>query len=165
MQSNITAWLFDDIVCMSLGIVEAFGRDTPLQQTSVNVWIGSKGVITPSHYDTAHNMYVQMVGSKRIRICPPTCAIDLSLAPNLTPAHRHVTRRLDHTPVCHDNFDIVLHEGDAVFIPAYWYVVPSWIIVSTIHCYQAARGRSIGQQHIRVVLVSIAGVAGVQQGS
>lgn len=41
-------------------------------QSSVNLWIGQRGVTTPCHFDGYHNMYVQIAGSKRFVLYPPS---------------------------------------------------------------------------------------------
>ena len=41
------------------------------QESSENVWISMKGVVTPCHYDGYHNMYTQLSGSKTFVLLPP----------------------------------------------------------------------------------------------
>jgi hypothetical protein len=38
------------------------------------LWISSKGVHTPTHYDVSNNLYVQLYGKKRIRLFPHSSA-------------------------------------------------------------------------------------------
>ena len=49
----------------------------------LSVWMGGRGVTTQSHYDEPHNMFLQLIGTKKFTILPP-CAIDaLPLYPDL----------------------------------------------------------------------------------
>lgn len=51
-------------------------------------WISSPGVAAALHYDTYHNLFVQVVGRKRFWILPPEEADSLYLYPSLHPGYR-----------------------------------------------------------------------------
>ena len=44
-----------------------------------NIWVGTGGTCTPLHYDNAHNLLLQAVGSKRVWTFPPNASADLIL--------------------------------------------------------------------------------------
>jgi hypothetical protein len=37
-----------------------------------NLWVGRAGLVTSLHYDAAYNFFVQIRGSKRFRLIPPS---------------------------------------------------------------------------------------------
>jgi hypothetical protein len=41
-------------------------------EVSSNIWLGGQNVIAPAHYDTVNNVYIQLKGSKRFRLLPPS---------------------------------------------------------------------------------------------
>jgi hypothetical protein len=55
---------------------------------SAALWLASAGAATPLHYDTSHNVYVQLHGRKRARLLPPSAAAKARLFPSLHPGYR-----------------------------------------------------------------------------
>jgi hypothetical protein len=55
---------------------------------SAALWLGSAGVTTPLHYDTSHNIFVQLHGRKRASLLPPSRASQARLFPSLHPGYR-----------------------------------------------------------------------------
>jgi hypothetical protein len=52
------------------------------------LWIGSNGVTAQTHYDAAHNLYVQVHGRKTFLLSPPSDYDVLHVYPNLHPHSR-----------------------------------------------------------------------------
>jgi len=52
------------------------------------LWIGKGGVTTPTHNDAFHNVYVQLKGTKRFILFPPSLHTKLHLFPALHPQHQ-----------------------------------------------------------------------------
>ena len=50
------------------GVQEAEGFD----ERDIKIWIGSEGTTTPLHFDMAHAVILQIFGSKRITLFPPS---------------------------------------------------------------------------------------------
>lgn len=105
-----------------------------------NVWIGPADTFTPIHKDPYHNLFVQVVGSKRVHLFPPSTAPDLHLSQSGTQTNTSVVpsedyllrdggqgsdasqypglaRALEHPSASH----AVLHPGDALYIPRGWF--------------------------------------------
>jgi hypothetical protein len=102
------------------------------QQTSVNLWVGSKNVTAPCHYDGYHNFFVQISGTKRFLLASPWARSWLRPFPFLHPSHAQCQRRLDTRshqdgdtlPPHGDEFgfyEAVLEPGDLLYIPPGWF--------------------------------------------
>ena len=52
---------------------------------SASLWLGHAGSVTPLHFDTNHNVYVQLHGLKRVQLLPPSAATRAHLYPSLHP--------------------------------------------------------------------------------
>ena len=107
--------------------------------SSINAWIGPAGTVTPAHTDPHHNLFVQIVGYKYIRLYHPSCSSSLypdqeGLASN--------TSTVDIDNVDEDAFplfsqlefyDCVLGPGESLFIPkGWWHYVKSLTISASI---------------------------------
>lgn len=53
-----------------------------------SIWMGHAGVTAHTHYDRSHNFFVQIYGTKRFILFPPSQAESLYLYPALHP-HYH----------------------------------------------------------------------------
>ncbi|KAK3245030.1 hypothetical protein CYMTET_45383 [Cymbomonas tetramitiformis] len=95
----------------------------------LSVWIGGAGSTTQMHYDVQHNVFVQVYGTKRFWLHPPAEMTNLHVFPDAHPrarksqinfdrvdAERFPFHRRLRTPWC-----ATLHEGDALYIPAFWF--------------------------------------------
>lgn len=88
------------------------------------LWIGGEGTFTPLHHDLTNNLLVQIRGRKRIVMVPPSQYGKLY-------NDDHVFSRLvditdvdeSNYPLAHDvqTYEIVLAQGDALFIPIGWW--------------------------------------------
>ncbi|GAB5360175.1 hypothetical protein AAMO2058_000605000 [Amorphochlora amoebiformis] len=94
----------------------------------VNLWMGSRGIGTPLHYDVAHNMYVQVSGKKRFRMFSPEAHSNVYLFPRVHPASR--MSQVDMNHIRKDVFplftgekplEVTLTKGDILYIPPYWF--------------------------------------------
>ena len=100
-----------------------------------NVWMASAGSTTPAHYDTSHNVLLQVRGRKRITLLPPSAARELGLLPSLSPGHRQAARVISAAAERAAGGEggaaalaglrgatvVELGPGEALFIPAYWF--------------------------------------------
>lgn len=102
----------------------------------VNFWCGQRGSRIPLHYDTFDNFLAQIRGAKRVRLFPP------SDTPLLYPGREGTSFASEVDPddfdsaryplfsQAHPLADIMLDEGEVLFIPAFW-----WHYVVTESCY------------------------------
>ena len=91
--------------------------------SSINVWIGEKGVIAPCHYDGYHNVYVQIRGTKTFYLAPPTAHKFLRPFPFVHPSHAQCQERLIPNKDV-DDVDVriaKLQPGDVLYIPPLWF--------------------------------------------
>ena len=65
---------------------EAFGVGSA--SPTAHMWIGAAGTTTLAHYDSYHNFFVQLQGSKRFFLMPPSAAEALYTFPRLHPSYR-----------------------------------------------------------------------------
>ena len=75
------------------GVAELLAVAEPGQQSAptatVNVWLGARSVVAQTHYDAKHNVIVQVAGTKRFELYPPSDAPHLYLHPHAHPHDRH----------------------------------------------------------------------------
>lgn len=96
------------------------------------IWMSHPGVISQSHYDTQHNMFIQLQGVKRFYLFPP--ATDLYSFPNIHYSYRqsqvpfHLPRNsskihYSFSKVNSENtkaYEVIVKPGDVLYIPPYW---------------------------------------------
>jgi len=103
-----------------LGALDKFLTNAPGM-----LWVGPKGTFTPLHFDLTNNLLVQLVGSKRLHLLPPSETGKLY-------NHRHVfsdvhditdPERVRQYPLVEGAraFEVVLNPGDALYIPVGWW--------------------------------------------
>ncbi|KAL7524140.1 LOW QUALITY PROTEIN: hypothetical protein ACHAXR_005284 [Thalassiosira sp. AJA248-18] len=110
-----------------------------------SLWMGTSGSGTQCHYDVANNIIVQLYGTKRIRIFPPSVGVyNLHVFPDAHPRARK-SQVVDFERCCNDDennndgdmsqqrrfphfanlphpaLDVILRPGDALEIPAFWF--------------------------------------------
>ena len=71
---------------------DASAEPTELQSEAL-MWVSHPGVISQPHYDQTQNMFIQLVGRKRIRLLPPKDWRHLQLFPSLHPSYRQSQAR------------------------------------------------------------------------
>ncbi|CEH18739.1 Uncharacterized conserved protein, contains JmjC domain [Ceraceosorus bombacis] len=107
-----------------------------------NIWVGGAGTFTPIHRDPYHNLFVQVVGHKRIHFFPPEAADLLHL--NRTGTQTNTSRVASEAALLNgipkdctetDSLSlaqaihkhalkaahVVLEPGDALYIPQGWF--------------------------------------------
>lgn len=94
---------------------------------AANAWIGPKGTVTPPHTDRHHNVFVQVVGMKYVRLWRPESASALyphegSLLGNTSSVDVHCPDQEAFPGFSHEPFyEALLTGGDALFIPRQWW--------------------------------------------
>ena len=135
-----TDGISDGVAALSMGSV----GERP-GETTANLWIGGRGVLNAAHYDSFHNMFVQLHGQKRFLLMPPGAAINLYTYPRLHPSYRQVQPDLTMRPddpqlqgqfprlgkmvgsaeksgsKSLDVMQVVLNAGEVLYIPPYWF--------------------------------------------
>jgi hypothetical protein len=95
------------------------------------VWIGTRGVTTPAHYDTSRNLFVQLHGTKRFVLRVPH-ADNVAMYSHLHPHFRQLRRtacfrnksKSSSSGSCAGTaatlWEVTLRPGDALFMPAFY---------------------------------------------
>ena len=60
----------------------------PMMDSYLSVWIGGAGAVTQAHYDVAHNVFVQLHGTKRFTCWGPGAHVGLHVFPDAHPRAR-----------------------------------------------------------------------------
>eukprot|EP01052_Picozoa_sp_SAG31_P005305 SAG31_NODE_231_length_19768_cov_9.498170_3_plen_506_part_00 len=125
-------------------------------EITANLWIAGPGVTAAAHYDSFHNILVQMQGTKKVILLPPSAAAALGTYPRTHPSHRQarfdLTVPLDERSIAHSTFQqefprlqqvlqngrksrgllgamvATIQPGDVLYIPPFWFHL---VIVST----------------------------------
>lgn len=63
----------------------AFGSSNT---SNVNIWIGNSGTTAALHYDTSHNFYAVIEGTKNFQILPPSYLTKVSFHSSVHPLYR-----------------------------------------------------------------------------
>ena len=95
---------------------------------STNVWLGGQGVVTETHYDMSHNFYLQLDGTKRFELSPPSAYRQLRLHPWIHPLGIFTQRGAEECkdlPECvaelPSGHTIELQPGELLYIPPFWF--------------------------------------------
>ena len=92
---------------------------------SVNLWLGASPVVAPCHYDAYHNAAVQLAGSKRWMIAPPSAWPVLRPYPFLHPSHAQCQVSLDSIEAdalaALGGMSAPLAPGDLLYLPPLWF--------------------------------------------
>jgi hypothetical protein len=121
----------------------------PAHARRCHLWFGAHGVTKQAHYDETHNLYTQLVGTKRVILSPPRVAArQIHLFPRVHACHRHSmvefgpglaqpekgwthsfsAAELTELAAADDSGEllpipaqeVVLQPGDTLYIPPYW---------------------------------------------
>eukprot|EP00004_Rigifila_ramosa_P008878 TRINITY_DN2033_c0_g3_i1.p3 TRINITY_DN2033_c0_g3~~TRINITY_DN2033_c0_g3_i1.p3 ORF type:complete len:240 (-),score=67.47 TRINITY_DN2033_c0_g3_i1:293-1012(-) len=94
------------------------------RQTSVNVWIGAGGVTAHTHYDSFHNFFVQIRGTKTFLMFPPEAAA-LQPFPFLHPSHAQSQQDIfavgPEAAGAFAGWRADLEPGDVLYLPPCWW--------------------------------------------
>lgn len=130
-------------------LVATLGRDPeglPRRSRSarhyLKVWLGTAGATTPLHYDTQHNVYAQLSGTKELWLLPPYAARDdVRLYPSFHPlsyfgraedagGFGRLAEAADWGRSCAYSRDshkgrcmlhVRLEAGDVLYLPPFWF--------------------------------------------
>jgi hypothetical protein len=96
------------------------------QKSSINIWMGHFAVTAPCHYDSYHNVYVQIRGKKTFYLASPISRNILRQYPFIHPSHAQCQVRLNPTlnASLSDEIDIFVAElepGDVLYLPPMWF--------------------------------------------
>lgn len=130
-----------------IGALRQIGAGATTTQASAALWLGSGGSVTPLHYDTSHNVYVQVHGAKQFKVLPPSAAAKAHLYPSLHPGYRQSLLDISATALAGLNsrasqsnrgsaaqakgakaalelaesaLTVTLWPGDVLILPPYW---------------------------------------------
>ena len=122
-----------------IGALRQIGAGATTTLASAALWLGSGGSVTPLHYDTSHNVYVQLHGAKRFQLLPPSAAAKAHLYPSLHPGYRQSLLDISAPVLAGYNnssssgraaratlelaasaLTVTLWPGDALILPPYW---------------------------------------------
>lgn len=99
--------------------------DAYLTRAPGMLWIGGAGAFTPLHFDLTNNLLVQVTGTKRVTIIPPSQTHRLAHRSHVFSDVRDVTdeARLKLHPQARDvlRYDVLLSPGDLLFVPIGWW--------------------------------------------
>ncbi len=87
-------------------------------------WIGGAGTFTPLHHDLTNNLLVQMMGSKRVKLIPPSESHKLSVSgvfSNVEDLDDPARIAAFPEAASVEGFSFDLEPGDALFIPVGWW--------------------------------------------
>lgn len=87
----------------------------------INAWVGSEGSTALLHYDSSHNFFTQVHGSKRVTLLSPQFAEHARVHSRLHPGHRQAAAPIGEV-LTHDATSgvvqqVVLNAGDVLYIP------------------------------------------------
>lgn len=91
-----------------------------------NIWVGPPNVTAHTHYDSMHNIYVQLIGRKTFFLNRPEDLTTARLHPRLHPSYRQSQCLLDQPceeydrAIAERTIVAALHPGDVLYLPPYW---------------------------------------------
>eukprot|EP00055_Hartaetosiga_balthica_P011014 m.48932 g.48932 ORF g.48932 m.48932 type:complete len:438 (+) comp7425_c0_seq2:163-1476(+) len=92
-------------------------QDTPF---NVNVWIGNDMTTALLHYDTSHNFYFMVEGSKSFSLLRKSAINDIPWYPSVSSLYRQAVLGSSPEIIQDRLFNVTLHHGQILFLPPYW---------------------------------------------
>lgn len=95
-----------------------------------NAWLGTRDTVTPLHFDSYHNIFVQVGGSKRVKLIDPDFCDKLYVSKQGGLESQGNVSQVDvedpdlkRFPLFRDVkvLECVVHPGDILFIPKGWW--------------------------------------------
>lgn len=119
--------LFDDVGDFGKGY-----RDKKTLKSRSHLWFGPKGVFTSLHHDLTNNMLVQIYGRKKITLFPAFQVPKIYNDQHVYSAAGYPVVDKNKFPLMNEvtPIEIVLHPGEAIFIPIGWWHCVEGIDVS-----------------------------------
>ncbi|KAF7294768.1 Leucine-rich repeat-containing protein SOG2 [Mycena indigotica] len=94
-------------------------------QLVINAWFGPRDTVSPAHTDPYYNMYVQVVGRKRVWLAPSNCERGMYADGNTSAVDVFSPDRKKHPDfedfVAGQGMTALLDPGDLLYIPAKWW--------------------------------------------
>ncbi len=92
--------------------------------SSVNLWLGRRGSVVPCHYDSYHNALVQLHGTKRVLLAPPSALALARSFPFMHPSYAQCRNLLGELPLellaAAGGVEATLRPGDVLYLPPMW---------------------------------------------
>eukprot|EP01032_Pedospumella_encystans_P025325 gene25325-28630_t len=89
------------------------------KKLTANIWIGKAAVQATAHYDSVHNIYIHLAGTKIIRLLPPSAVQYLQVHGRM---HPYACQSSEYIAQYNrDVIEIVLTPGDVLYIPPFWF--------------------------------------------
>lgn len=136
-------WLYgaikwDELMIHEAGLNITDDSDSPTSNNNKNssksrptIWISHPGVVTQTHYDPQHNLFLQVLGFKRFLLFPPSTELysypSIHRSYRQSQAHFEVNRSSSEEEfrLIHSNsteaLEVKLAPGDLLYIPPYWH--------------------------------------------
>jgi len=102
-------------------------KDRQRDQHTQYLWLSSGGVVTHTHCDMDHNLFIQIYGNKTFYLRPPHSFSDLRLFPRIHPLW-HKSQQLNTDDAATASSDGEQHSyhahlspGDLLYVPPYWF--------------------------------------------
>jgi hypothetical protein len=134
LKSDMKFELLQDVIPFPSAVF-GFGDHEKISSGLAKVWIGTKGNVTPLHFDMCHGCLIQISGTKNVILFPITSSQNLYPVPSSAGAPR--TSRLDlpavlsgckvateRYPLVHSavgGVQCTVHPGEALYIPPFWW--------------------------------------------
>jgi len=123
------------------------------EEAQQHIWLSTKGVKTHTHFDSDHNIFVQLVGRKKWTLYPPSAALNLCPYPRVHPMWHKSRLHFGHIdssdrwcPTSAEGLnatEVVLGPGDVLYVPPlYWHHVESLDSSASLTTYSRALGLS-----------------------